>query len=362
MNRDNITASQLTTLLLASSAAPAMLNIIVVFTQTVGRMSLAAIGLNAVVTTVLLFLVLSLQRRVGFRDPVDVLKSSFGQFFGHLIALGVTLIFLYGASIILRIVIFIISRLFLPLTSNLILSLLFYLPVIMIALCGLRLFGNLSIFLYILLPVFVSLFILPVENYTFTFLFPLWEGNLSDLLKGWYSYFFTLMSTLALFYLLPYVGKRVHLARSLWCFLLLVFSLCLFVFVAGVAFFGFDVISDLLMPFYNLSSARKGTMLERTDVLFILILVPTIGLMLSFYYTTFYLSQRRLFLQVNQQHPRRVMMMTGLLIVLLSLGNIYGGNIWLTVSYLNYFYAFLLLLLIAAYVIEIAKKRRYEDA
>ena len=355
MDREELRARQLLPLLTASIAAPALSNGCAMMVDLAGRnapaLMLAVFALTALCVT----LVLRLVRSSEYLAPADVLRRTCGRVAGTILLVALALAFLYGAALTLRVFGYIVSRIFMPQTPFLLLLVMLFLPVLYSGFCGLRVTGYIAGLLYPIVALFAVLFLLPKDNYHFSYIFPLWQGGVTEMLPLLPLLFFSAAGLCGLFFLLPRVRDREHALKP--CLIFAAVGLVLFtgVYVLGVSFFGVEVLPQLVLPFDNLSSGRKGTFLERTDIIYLLLILPIMGITVCWFFRLFLLSVAPFGARFR---GRAVVWLGSVACLAVAASCFYGDDIWRGIEMRNVLFLVALLLLLLVYAIFALKQRR----
>lgn len=317
MAKNNITAAQFGTYLLASVAALAMMNLAPMFCKHFNKESwffLAVISLSSLLFLLFLALVV---KKTEYQEVLWIFKKNLGNSLGIFLFTLLSIYLLILCCFSLRIFTFIVNLYYLPETPLIVISALLMLPTVYTIYGGLRGFGHTTTLLFYFIPAFLFLFLLTKDNYIFANLFPLTEGSIGQMLPSTPLYFVTSFTLVGAFFMLPKICNRHSINRHILLFSLLSFFLMLFVYAIGKSYFG-DALNELTLPFHNLSTPYKGKMMERLDVLYILIFIPVLGLYVSSFFVTFYLSQKQLLPQLNKNHHTSLLVFFYILITLIA--------------------------------------------
>lgn len=270
---DRISSHQLTAVLLPLIFTPMMMNFSrLVYTET-GRGSWLTLLLIALGTWLLSAAIIKLYSRF----PATVLENGtllWGRKITSLFLFAAALLFLLFSAAALNVEIYVVKLFFLPRTPELVIALLLFLPAIAMTCCGLRSYTYMATLLLPALMLFLTMFLFTKHNYRPEELFPLGEFRISEVLAAVPKLFLTAPGIAATFFILPYVTDNRHLYRKAAVSALLVFVLGLFVYAMALMYFGGNTLTQLILPFYNLSSIFKGTLAERMDILFMITILP----------------------------------------------------------------------------------------
>lgn len=357
MASNNITSTQLVAYLLSTVTATAMMNAAPILYRNFGQNAIIVIVLIAVITAVLLLLVAQATRKTNFISPVIACERALGRYGGKAVYAIICLYLLLLSAFSLRIFIYIINLYYLQKTPMLIIAMLVIIPSLYTAYGGLRVFAHTASLLYLFWVIFFSIFILAKNNFTASNLFPLVNSQLIGSLKNIPWYFITSSALVSIFFFAPAIVNPEKLKKNLLIFSLIFLLLLLAVYIIGRTYFG-EPLEGLILPFFNLTGRYSIGLLERLDVIFILIFIPVLGLFNTFHFMLLHWAQKNFMPQLNQKRPATVIIILGVIIVLLAAFVPLNNILWQVMLFTNIFNLSLLLLLLAIYFIVILKTRR----
>lgn len=357
MASNNITSSQLTAYLLSTVTATTMMNAAPILYRNFGQNAIIAIGIIAIATAVLLLLAARATKGAGFISPLTACERALGRYGGRAAYTIICLYLLILSAFSLRIFIYIINLYYLQLTPIWVIAILVVIPALYTANGGLRVFAHTSTLLYVFWVLFFSLFVLSKNNFTVTNLFPLVNSQLLSTLKNIPWCFITSSALVSVFFFVPAIVNPEKLKKNLLIFSGLFLALLLAVYIIGRTYFG-DPLEGLILPFFNLTGRYSIGLLERLDVIFILIIIPVLGLFNTFHFILLHWAQKSLMPKLNQRCPKSIILILGAASVLLAAFVPLNNILWQVMLFTNVLSLGVGLLLLVIYFIVILKARR----
>ncbi len=357
MARNNITTAQLVTCLLSTVTGIAMMNGTPVLYRNFGQNSPLVVLIISVLTALLLWGVSVILGKTGFMEPYEAIRMVLGKIPGTIVYACICFYLLFLAILALKIFIYIINIYYLPKTPLLLTAILLIAPAVYATYGGIRVLGHLSSLIYLLIAIFISIFAITKNNYTFSHLFPLLNSGFKDSIIYIPWYFVTSGAILASFFLLPAIKDTRRVRMGLLIFSLLSFLLFIFVYAVARSYFGKSLV-ELILPFFNLSSRYGIGPLERLDVLFILIFIPVMGLYANFYFTLYYRSQCFLFFNSPLSRRKVPLALSALIIALAAAYLPLTPIMWQALYFTNIINLAIILVLFSLYLIFLVRKRR----
>lgn len=356
--KDNISSLQWLATLGASVAAVLMMNYLRLFVEAVGRGTYVSVLLLSVLTLALLILAIFSIRANDFRSPIEVVAEILGKKGSLCLCAVIALGFFFFTVETLNIYIYIVKFYFLPRTPTLILTAVLFLPAAYMAYCGLRTFGSMASASALAFVLFLLMFPFTKNNYFPANLMPWNDFQWQEIFSALPFLFLTAPSIAATFFMLPYCSDRRHLLRKSLFFAALLGFLLIFLYFAGMAYFGENVIKKLILPFYNLSPFFKGNLPERFDILFMLALLPSITVFNGFAFSIFTLIQQELLPRLNAAHRGKTVLFFAVTAVFLSHQTMHRVALWKVYPYCNLAALLLTVLLLLLYFCAAVKKGR----
>lgn len=177
-----------------------------------------------------------------------------------------------------------------------------FLPAAYIALCGLRTMGSMAAATLLAFMIFLLMFPFTKNNYFPANLMPWNDFQWSEIISSLPFLFLSAPAAAASFFLLPHCSDHRKLIKKAAIFTLIFGALMIFIYLAGMAYFGENIIKKLILPFYNLSPFFKGNLLERFDIFFMLALLPSLSIFTAFGFSVFTLIIRELAPGFHSKH------------------------------------------------------------
>lgn len=356
--KDNISSYQWLAMLSAPISAVLMINYIKLYVTSTGRGSYVAAIIVSILTFLLLAAIIALQKKNEYRTIRQTASLLWGTkislFFTAVIALWFFLFTIEALNVYL----YIIKFFFLPKTPELILAVVLFLPAAYMAYNGFRSFtymATASIFAVIL---FLMLFPFTKNNYLVANVLPLNDFYWQDIVTSLPVLFVSAPAAAASFVALPLCSDHRHLYRKAAIFTAALCFLMVFLYAAGMMYFGEEIIQKLVLPFYNLSPYFKGNLLERFDIFFMLALLPVVTIFTAFGFSVFTVIQQDILPALNARHRKTLIFGYSLCVVLLSAFSVNRLPLWRTYRYSNVAALLLIGLLLLLYIAALLKKRR----
>lgn len=356
--KDNISATQWLSMLGASVSAILMMNYIRLFVSAVGRGTYLSALLLAAFTLILLLGILALVRANDFHSPREVTAALLGERAAALLCAFAALLFFLFAAETLNIYVYIVKFYFLPRTPTTVLAIVLFLPGAYMAFCGFRTFGNIASAASLGWILFLLMFPFTKNNYLPANLMPWNDFSLSDIFATLPSHFLTAPAAAASFFALPHCTERQKLKKKALTFAVLLCLVMLFLYFAGMAYFGENVIKRLILPFYNLSPFFKGNLLERFDIIYMLALLPSLTVFNGFAFSMFALIRQESTKKGNAAHCGRRLFLFAAAVVFLSVVTVNHISLRKVYTCGNIIFLFLIGVLSLCYLGSALKKRR----
>lgn len=340
-----------------------IMHFVKLYVSSAGRGAWFSAFLVSLLTLLILYATIALYKKKeksGFPYTPTLLFGKRTSFV--LCFLGASCFLLYSA-VGLSLFVFIVKFYFLPRTPAVFLLILLFLPALTTAKYGFRVFTYTASAAVLALLLFLSLFLFTKNNYLLSNVFPLTEFDLRNTIKTLPFLTVTAPSLCAAMFLLPHCCDTKHIFGKAAVFVGICAVLMLFLYVAGMSYFGEALISRLTLPFYNLSPFFKGNLLERFDIFYMLALLPSAQIFTTFGFSVFHLIWEDLF-GVSHGKTKNLRIGVSSLITLLTAGIAYSFlPLWDLYRWSNAFFLFLTLLLLffTADPFQIIKKRRKES-
>lgn len=315
--KDNISSAQWIAVLASSVLAILMMNYIRLFITEVGRGTYVSALVLAFLTGFFAILVIILEKANDFRSPLETSVYLLGKIPAYLLCFLTALAFFFLAVETLNIYVYIVKFYFLPRTPTSILALVLFLPTAYMAYCGFRTFGSMASVSLISFGLFLLMFFFTKNNYLPSNLMPWNDFQWSKVISSLPGLFLSAPAIVASFFILPYCSDHSRLKKKAIIFSVCFGALMIFLYFAGMAYFGENIIQKLILPFYNLSPFFKGNLLERFDILYMLALLPTLGIFNAFGFSVSTLIGQELFVSENSKHRGRWIVLLSLTAVIL---------------------------------------------
>ena len=356
--RDNMSSYQWLAMLSAPVSAVLMINYIKLYVTAAGRGSYVAAIIVSILTFILLAAVIFLQNKNEYRTISQTASFLFGSRPGSIFCLFVALFFFLFTVEALNTYVYIVKFYFLPKTPELILTFVLFLPAAYMAYCGFRSFAYMaaaSLFAFVL---FLLLFLFTKNNYLVANVLPLNDFCRKDIFTSLPMLFLSAPAVAASFTALPLCGDRRRLYRKAAVFSAALCVLMIFLYAAGMMYFGEEIIQKLVLPFYNLSPFFKGNLLERFDIFFMLALLPIVTIYSAFGFSVFTVIQQDLLPGLNARRRKGLMTVYSVGIVLLSALTVNRLPLWKIYRSFNAAFLVLVGVLFLLYAAAYLKRRR----
>ncbi|MBQ6810714.1 MAG: GerAB/ArcD/ProY family transporter [Firmicutes bacterium] len=333
--KDNISSAQWIAVLASSVSAILMMNYIRLFVSEVGRGTYISALLLALLTGIFILILIDLEKANDFRSPLETSMFLMGKAPAYCICILTALAFYLFTVETLNIYVYIVKFYFLPRTPTPILAFVLFLPAAYIAFCGFRTFGSMASITLLAFILFLLMFFFTKNNYLPSNLMPWNDFQWSNVLSSLPGLFLSAPAIAASFFILPYCTDHKHIKRKAVFFSLGFGALMIFLYFAGMAYFGEHIIQKLILPFYNLSPFFKGNLLERFDIIYMLALLPTLGIFNAFAFSVCSLIGKELFPSESTKHPGRWIILFSVSAVLLSSLTVNRVPLWQIYQYCN---------------------------
>lgn len=356
--KDNISSFQWLAMLTAPVSAVLMVNYIKLYVTAAGRGSYVAAVIVSLLTFLLLALVISLQEKNGYSTIRQTVSFLCGQKTALFFTAAAALCFFLLTVESLNIYLYLVKFYFLPKTPELILAVVLFLPAVYMAYCGFHSFTYMTTASLFAVILFLLLFPFTKNNYLTANVLPLDDFYWQDIFTSLPVLFLSAPAVAASFVALPLCTDHRHLYRKAAIFTAVFCFLMIFLYAAGMMYFGEEIIKKLVLPFYNLSPFFKGNLLERFDIFFMLALLPVITIYSAFGFSVFTVLQQDLLPTVNARHRKSLIIGYGLCAVLLSVCTVNRLPLWKTYRAINVAALILTAVFLLLYAAAALKRRR----
>ena len=326
--RDNISSYQWLAMLSAPVSAVLMINYIKLYVTAAGRGSYVAAIIVSLLTFLLLAAVIFLQNKNDYRTISQTASFLLGHRAGQIFCAAAALFFFLFTVEALNTYVYIVKFYFLPKTPELILTFVLFLPGAYMAYCGFRSFTYMAAASLFAVVLFLLLFPFTKNNYLVANVLPLNDFYLEEIFTSLPVLFLSAPAAAASFAALPLCGDRRRLYRKAAVFSAALCILMIFLYAAGMMYFGEGIIQKLVLPFYNLSPFFKGNLLERFDIFFMLALLPVVTIYSAFGFSVFTVIQQDLLPGLNARRRKGLMIAYSMIIVLLSALSVNRLPLW----------------------------------
>lgn len=356
--KDNISSAQWMAMLASPISAVLMINYIKLFVTATGRGSYVAAILVALLTFLLLAAVIWLQKKNDYATPLQTARFFGGKTFSVIFNAAIALCFFLFTVEALNIYLYIVKFYFLPKTPETVLAILLFLPTAYMAYCGFRSFTYMTTASLFAVLLFLLMFPFTKNNYFVANILPLNDFYWRDIFSSLPVLFLSAPAVAASFFALPLCDDHRSLYRKAAVFTVCFGALMLFLYAAGMMYFGENIIKKLILPFYNLSPYFKGNLLERFDIFFMLALLPLISIFCSFGFSVFTVIQQDLLPRLNARRRKTAVLIYSAVVVFLSVVSANRLPLWKVYRYGNVTALIITALLILLYFAAIYRKRR----
>jgi spore germination protein (amino acid permease) len=292
--RNLINSKQLMVLIISSTAGVGIISLPYLLVQEVGHNGWIAILLSGISSMIMAVIVFKLLERYKNKSIIEINLILYGKYIGMAVNVFYLLYLTLKLSVNLRIATEVVQITVLRSTPSIVLTVLFFLSTIYISWYGLKSvcrYGNM-IFLTILMV--LVLYILSLNKVRLTFLLPIGDIEIQGLLE---SVKIAAFSFLGFAYPLAVYPMVTDKKQSLkYTLLALIFSTVFFglTIVITTGYFGENMLKHMLFPVYTLALSFRTPIIERLDLLFLVLWFPAMGMTLKGYFFISYYWINRL--------------------------------------------------------------------
>lgn len=282
--RNLINSQQLMVLIISSTTGVGIISLPYLLVQAVGHNGWIAIVLSGIISIIMAVIVFKLLERYKNKSILEINPILYGKYIGIAVNVFYLSYLTIKLSVNLRVVTEVVHIIVLQSTPPIVLAVLFSLSTVYISWYGLKpvcRYGNM-IFLTILMV--LVLYIVSLNKIRLTFLLPIGDLNIQELRK---SVRIAAFSFLGFAYPLAVYPMVTDKEKSLkYTLLALAFSTTFFglTIVITTCYFGENMLKHILFPVYTLALSFRAPIIERLDLLFLVLWFPAMGMTLKGYF------------------------------------------------------------------------------
>jgi spore germination protein (amino acid permease) len=293
--KNNITTKQMALYTYVAQTGMGMISLPSMLAKNVGHDGWISVILAGIISIVLGSLIVVLMKRYYDKSIYDIMELQFGKIIAMIINLLLIVYLLLASAASIRVFGVFLRITILPKTPLLIIAPFSMLPSIFMVWCGLKTvvrFKYISTLSYVISLIYL-LFIM--EQYRFSFIMPIGEAGLPNILSGIRTSFFTFLGFELIAFLFAEITDRKGLIKWQVTAITLSMLYSTIIVLASTSLFGENFLKLHTIPLFNLSRVYHDPILERVDLYLIALWFVAMGCSMRAYMFTAYYSIHRVF-------------------------------------------------------------------
>ncbi len=288
-NRDRITAKQLMVFIMATQIGIGILLFPSQLAEQVGQDGWISISLAGMLFIFFTLGIIKLVSRYGRTSIFSITLNLYGKVIGAFLN-GLILFYLVaGAAIGLRMFGEVVRLTILRETPMIMLSVLLLLPAYYMAYFGLKTISRFDSIIIIILLFTAVVYLLFINRINRFFLMPLLENPADVFTSGVATSVFALLGIELIPIIYPNVSDRQNGLKYAVAATAVTTLFYIITVIVLTGFFGHEMLKKLTFPIFTLTRSYKLPVFERTDLIYVLIWFPAMGIsMMSYYFSAFY--------------------------------------------------------------------------
>ncbi|ADK14624.1 Spore germination protein B2 [Clostridium ljungdahlii DSM 13528] len=328
--RHQITSKQLRTFALSSQIGLGIMTLPSVLAKKVGHDGWIAVILTGVLVLLSSLFELALLKRYKNNSILEINIKLYGK------SLGVILNFIFicytfaFAALNIRLLTGIVSVLVLRETPKIVISFLIALPTTYLTAKGLKVICRFTTLLYLSHIVIIFTFAMIIKDIRITYIMPIAKSDFNLIIKSlpYTIYSFLGFELASVFY--PNVVNKEHITMHIIQGVLYTTLFYLIIVVVSVLIFGEMKLKMLVFPIYNIEEAVRVPVIERFDMIFILIWFPMMASSVRNYFFSSYYCVLKIF------RIKRKKLLIAVIFIMMFIIGVTLRDIQMICRYINY--------------------------
>lgn len=293
--KHNITSKQMALLTFIAQTGMGMISLPTIMAKLVGHDGWISILLTGIISVIFAALIVLLLKRYCDKSIYDINNFIFGKLIGTIFNVLLIVYLVLAAAASARVFSTFLRITLLPKTPVFVLVPFVISPSIYLVWCGLKYvvrFKYISLMAYVVSIIYLLML---VRYYRFSFLLPIGEAKMDQILSGIKGGFFTFLGLELVVFVFPEITDKENLFK--WHILANIFTtlFSLVILVASTALFGENLLKVQTIPLFNLARVYNDPILERLDLYLIALWFVVMGCSMRAYMMAAYYSIGKVF-------------------------------------------------------------------
>ena len=294
-NRENqITSSQLMTFIISIQVGIGVLRLPAYLSITSGHDGWISILVVGIVIAIVILIITKLMNRYTNQSIYEINKFLYGKYLGNLLNLLIVLYLWYSACLYLKIYINLIHVYLLRSTPTLVLDVFVLIPTYYLTWYGLKYVARFSITVYVALFLCCVFFLLVFKDLRLNFLLPVGESGIEGIKLGFAPCIAAFFGYEIISIIYPEITNKQKVIKYSLIGNTTMTIFYMIVLLVTASFLGEEMLKKSVYPIIQLSRSYRAPILERVDLLFIAVWLPTIAMAVRGYFSVSYYSIHKL--------------------------------------------------------------------
>ncbi|MDT8717994.1 GerAB/ArcD/ProY family transporter [Clostridium sp. 19966] len=351
---NQITSKQLISFIISSQIGLGIITLPSILAKEIGHDGWISVLLSGLAAIMIIFPIMKLLNRFPGKSILDINTILYGKIIGSILNLIFIIYLLASAGISSRSFGELINIIILQDTPQLVSYLLIMSPTLYFAAKGLKVicrFDNLLYFAHILI---ILPLLLVIKHVRFTYLQPVLQPGFLEVIKAvpCTIYSFLGFELITIFY--PNVTNKEHTKRHVISGIAYVMMYFIIITAFSVLLFGEDKLKLIVFPIFYIEEATRVPIIERLDLFFIMVWVPTMAASVRAYFFSSYYCLTKVF------HVERTKMLIAIVMIITVIIGRIPRNFESLFDYMGYNSVFGMInigIILLSFLISCTKKR-----
>lgn len=293
--KNNITSKQMTLLTFIGQTGMGMITLPTLMAKKVGHDGWISILITGFISVILAALMVMLLKRYSNKSIYDINYLIFGKLIGLLLNVSLIIYLTLAAATSARVFSVFLRITLLPRTPPFLLIPFVMLPSIYLVWCGLKYvvrFKYVSLLAYIVSIIYL---IMLTKHYRFSFLMPIGEAGMLQILSGVKTGFYTFLGLELVVFVFPEITDKKNLFKWHIITNILTTLFSLVILITSTALFGENLLKVQTIPLFNSARVYNAPILERLDLYLIALWFIVMGCSMRTYMFAAYYSIGKVF-------------------------------------------------------------------
>ncbi|MFL0247503.1 GerAB/ArcD/ProY family transporter [Clostridium sp. WILCCON 0185] len=311
-----ISSMQMMCFLISSQIGFGIITLPTTLANKIGHDGWISVFLSGIISIICTFLICRFLKRYSDKSIFQINILLYGKYIGMLINFSLFLYFVFTCIVIFRLYSELIKITVLPLTPLTVLSLFTSIPTIYLCFKGLNPIAKFTITLLPVYIITIIFFLVLTKNGRLTFIMPVGQAGTKGIISGMMLSGFSFLGIELLPVIYPYVTDKQNFTKfSISANIFTTLFSTLIVFITNI-YVGEWKLKLLAFPLFNVITSMRIPIIERLDLLFIMLWYPVMGSSIRNYFFCSYHFLDILLAINNKKYP--ILLLT---IIIILLGN-----------------------------------------